>query len=254
MNAHLRVPRPMRTYAQRRCSCGGVIGPTRECEACRARRLAASGGLERAPTAGRSDPTSSLGGSRGPGHDFGSIAVGKQPGVAHGPGGPNKFEDCPPAWKPKATAAQRLGASWVANAITGLSNLPTPIPVPVTALLNRHFHTTYDKDIRKIVGHYRQISAAINAAIDFQCETECGKDEHAYVWSVWTDLHLCPLWFAAGPRSQANTIVHEVAHDAAGRDDEAYLWEEAKYKTLSVDDAIDNADSYSHFAEEAAGP
>ncbi|MFN2466997.1 MAG: M35 family metallo-endopeptidase [Gaiellaceae bacterium] len=193
------------------------------------------------------------GAPRGHGHDFAAIGVEKKPGVAHGPGGTNKFEDCPPAWKTKADAAAQLGASWVANVITGLSSLPTPLPAPVAALLNRHFHTTYDKDIRKIVGHYRQINAAINSAIDFECETECDKDVHAYVYSVWTDVHICPLWFKAGPSSQANTIVHELAHDVAGRDDEAYIWE-PKYKTLSVDDAIDNADSYSHFAQEAFGP
>jgi hypothetical protein len=186
-------------------------------------------------------------------HDFGAIGVERKPGVAHGPGGTNKFEDCPPAWKPMADAAARRGASWVANAINGLSSLPTPIPAPVAALLNRHFHTTYDKDIRKIVGHYRQIDAAINSAIDFECETECKPNWHAYVYTVWSDVHLCPLWFKAGASSQATTIVHELAHDAAGRDDEAYIWE-PKYKTLSVDDAMDNADSYAHFAREAFGP
>lgn len=228
-----RAPEPAQP---RRCSCGGVVGPSGECDACRRRRLAAKG----APAGGS-------------GHDFGAVDVERQPGVAHGPGATNKFEDCPPAWKPTADAAARVGASWVANAINGLSNLPSPIPAPVAALLNRHFHTTFDKDIRKIVGHFRQINTAINSAIDFECEKECDKNVHAYVYSVWTDVHLCPLWFKASAKSQANTIVHELAHDAADRDDEAYIWE-PKYKTLSVDDAMDNADSYSHFAEEAFGP
>ena len=235
-------PAPSRTPpgSGRRCSCGGLTGPDGLCDRCRRARRAQGA----APTAA---------GARF-GHDFGCVSVEKRPGVAHGPGGPtNEFEDYPPAWQPEANAAQRLGASWVANVINGISNLPAPIPATVSALLDRHFHTTYDKDIRKIVGHYRQISDAINSAIDFECETECDNNVHAYVYGVWTDVHLCPLWFKAGPKSQANTIVHELAHDAADRDDEAYIWE-AEYKTLSVDDAMDNADSYSHFAEEAYGP
>jgi hypothetical protein len=141
----------------------------------------------------------------------------------------------------------------VANVITGLSNLPRPIPPRVAALLNRHFHTTFSGDIRKIVGHFNEIYSAMNAAIDFECETSCGPREAAYVYSVWTDLHLCPVWYNLSPNGQTNVIIHELAHDAANRDDEAYIWE-ASYATLSVDDAIDNADSYSNFAEEAMTP
>jgi len=250
-----RTPPPASGARARRCACGGIVGPMGECDACRRRRLAGSARSRTlaaaravaAPPAGRRH----VDGRR---HDFSAIGIEKKPGVAHGPGGPtNSFEDCPLAWKTKANAAARLGASWVENVINGLSSLPTPIPAPVATLLNRHFHTTYDKDIRKILGHYRQIGAALNSKIDFECETECDDNVHAYVYTIWTDVHLCPLWFKAGPRSQANTIVHELAHDAAGRDDEAYIWQ-PKYRTLSVDDAMDNADSYSHFAEEAAGP
>jgi hypothetical protein len=174
--------------------------------------------------------------------------------VTHGPGGAaDSFEDCPPAWHTRANAAAARGRTWVANVVNGLSLLPKPIPVPVAALLMKHFHTTYDKDIATILRHYRTINAALNAEIDFECETECDDNTVAYVYTVWTDVHLCPQWFSSGSAAQANAVVHELAHDAAGRDDEAYAWE-PKYNTLSVDDAIDNADSYSHFAQEAFGP
>jgi hypothetical protein len=165
----------------------------------------------------------------------------------------NSFEDCPTDWQTKANDALARGRPWVANVITGLSNLPSPIPPRVAALLNRHFHTTFSGDIRKIVGHFNEIYSAMNAAIDFECETSCGPREAAYVYSVWTDLHLCPVWYNLSPNGQTNLIIHELAHDAANRDDEAYIWE-ASYATLSVDDAIDNADSYSNFAEEAMTP
>ncbi len=162
----------------------------------------------------------------------------------------NDFEDCPAAWQKKANAALAIARPWVSNVIVGLSNLPNPIPAPVSALLNRHFHTVDRGNIRKIVGHYNDIAAALNSPIDFECETECDKDVAAYVYNIWTDVHLCPVWHSQTPRKQANTIIHELAHDAAGRDDEAYVWQ-PKYAKLSAEDAIDNADSYSSFAEEA---
>lgn len=165
----------------------------------------------------------------------------------------NSFEDCPADWQKKANEALVRGRIWVENVITGLSNLPNPIPPPVAALLNRHFHTTYSGDIKKIVGHFYQIYNAMNASIDFECETDCDARVAAYVYTVWTDLHLCPVWHNQSPNGQTNTIIHELAHDAADRDDEAYIWQSA-YATLSVDDAIDNADSYSNFAEEAMNP
>ena len=234
--------------APRRCTCGGVIGPTGECEACRAKRLApsrASEGLgrrrERAPTTARR------------GHDFGAISVERKPGIAHGPAGPrNEFDDCPSDWQTRANAAQRRGARWVDNAIVGLSNLPAPIPAPVEGLLQTHFHTSWDRDLRKIVSRYLKISRALSSSIGFECETECDPGVRAYVYSVWTDVHLCPDWFNAGPADRAKSVVHELAHDAADCDDNAYFWE-AKYNRLSVDEAMDNADSYAVFAREAFG-
>jgi hypothetical protein len=179
----------------------------------------------------------------------------RQNGVVHGPpGGANRFDDCPKQWKTAANAAQNLGSSWLGNVVNGLSTLPTPIPAPVAKLLTKHFHTTYDKDLAKVTARYKKLDAAIRQSIDFQCETSCDPGVRAYVYSLWSDLHLCPDWFAAGSEQQARTVVHELAHDVVGCDDNAYAWETAKYKNMSVGDAIDNADSYAHFAWEASKP
>ncbi len=172
--------------------------------------------------------------------------------MAKASGGPaNDYEDCPVDWKKKAESALATGRPWISNVITGLVNLPSPIPAPVATLLNRHFHTTNRDDIKEIIEHYNDIYSAINSSIDFECETSCDDNVAAYVYRVWTDLHLCPIWYSLSDRKKANIIIHELAHDAAGRDDEAYIWE-AKYNTLSSEDAIDNADSYSNFADEAS--
>lgn len=218
---------------QRRCTCGGIAGPTGECEQCRRRRL---------QNAGRDSA---------PAHSFGRVEARSPRRSVRVPSGPaNSFEDCPIDWQRQANAAVELGRRWVANVLMGLSSLPSPIPAPVANLLNRHFHTTYSGDIRTMVRIFDKIYKALNAEIDFECETSCDDNVAAYVYAIWTDVHLCPIWYGQSARGKANTIVHELAHDAAGRDDKAYVWE-AKYARLSVDEALDNADSYSNFAEEA---
>ena len=188
-------------------------------------------------------------------HDFGSISAERKDGVVHGPpGGANRFADCPAQWKPAANAAQKLGSSWLDNVVNGLTTLPKPIPGPVANLLTKHFHTTLDKDLAKITGRFKQLNAAINKSIDFQCETSCDPDVVAYVYSIWSDLHLCPYWFHSGAELQASSVIHELAHDVVGCDDNAYEWETAKYRNMSVSDAIDNANSYAHFAWDASKP
>jgi hypothetical protein len=100
----------------------------------------------------------------------------RKDGVVHGPAGTaNRFDDCPANWKPVANAAQALGASWVGNVVTGLGALPSPLPARVSALLTTHFHTTYDKDIAKILERFRKLNTAIKQSIDFQCESSCDK-------------------------------------------------------------------------------
>jgi hypothetical protein len=179
----------------------------------------------------------------------------RKDGTVHGPAGTaNRFDDCPANWKPVANAAQALGANWVGNVVTGLGALPSPLPTRVSALLTTHFHTTYDKDIAKILERFRKLNTAIKQSIDFQCESSCDQNVLAYVYSVWSDLHVCPYWFGSAADLRASTVIHELAHDVVGCDDNAYEWESAKYARLSVSDAMNNADSYAHFAWDASKP
>jgi hypothetical protein len=194
------------------------------------------------------------------GHDFsrthvysGTKAV-KSPRAAKVPTAPvNKFEDCPKDWQTKAEAGLVLARRWVANVVTGLANLPYPFPAPVANLLNRHFHITGRGYVYEVRRHFNTIYSALNSSIDFECEKKCDDNVAAYVYAIWSDVHLCPVWYSLSPAERANTIIHEIAHDAANRDDEAYIWESG-YSKLSVEDAIDNADSYSNFAQDAYGP
>ncbi len=49
-------------------------------------------------------------------------------------------------------------------------------------------------------------------------------------------------------RRYGEILLHEVSHDAAGTDDEEYYYPSRTTTTLSVSDALDNADSYESFA------
>src|SRR4051794_2083816 len=151
--------------APRRCACGGIVGPTGECSACRAKRLAKDA---RASAAAPAAPM----GTRG--HDFARVGVERKDGGVHGPAGTaNHWDDCPAAWRTRATAAQAQGATWVDGVVTGLSHLPKPIPAPVGALLLHHFHTTLDKDIQTIVSRFQKIQTAIHSSLNFECEKSC---------------------------------------------------------------------------------
>ncbi|MEZ2295998.1 M35 family metallo-endopeptidase [Variovorax sp. RCC_210] len=208
-----------------------------------------------APAPSSSPPTSCACGGSCPRCGAKKEAGERKNGVVHGPAGTaNRFDDCPANWKPVANAAQTLGASWLGNVVTGLGALPSPLPARVSALLTTHFHTTYDKDIAKILERFKKLNTAIKQSIDFQCESSCDKNVLAYVYSVWSDLHVCPYWFGSAPDLQASTVIHELAHDVVGCDDNAYEWESAKYAKMSVSDAMNNADSYAHFAWDASKP
>ena len=74
----------------------------------------------------------------------------------------------------------------------------------------------------------------------------------AYVYHIWTDIHLCMSTLRGMPNKQiAGIIVHEFSHYAAGTDDNQYYFYSgvgSAPSSLSVADAIDNADSYEGFS------
>jgi hypothetical protein len=58
------------------------------------------------------------------------------------------------------------------------------------------------------------------------------------------DVNLCPFFFScSNALIRPTTIVHEVAHQYPGAEDNAYE-DRPAYATLSASDAMDNADSY----------
>src|SRR5882672_4210541 len=148
---------------QRQCNCGRHTIGGGECSACSKKRGAVQHAAVSSERAGGfvNTPGQSAETTRSLAPDWSQIPTRSSRRDVEVPAAPtNSFEDCPADWKTKANEALARGRPWVSNVITGLSNLPDPIPAPVARLLNRHFHTTWREDIRKIVGHFNTIYSA----------------------------------------------------------------------------------------------
>ncbi len=145
-------------------------------------------------------------------------------------------------------------ATMIAAAVTrarelldnAIAKLGSPSDPRVSAALQANFHSTESKVVTEVLSKLQTIRAAFNGTIPIEVESE--GDARAYVYVIWSDIHLCPPWFAdSDPDGRARTIIHECSHKYTGTDDEAYHWDTANYANLSVKDALDNADSYAWF-------
>jgi len=120
-----------------------------------------------------------------------------------------------------------------------------------TAFLNANFHTTDADAISKIKGVYNKVKTAFSGTIPVEVEAD-DSSAVAYVYRIWSDIHLCAPWFGQAADKRAGTIVHEMTHKYAGTDDNAYHYQ-STFPTLSVKDAVNNADSYQWFCLDLVG-
>ena len=128
------------------------------------------------------------------------------------------------------------------NALAQIASPGTP---KVSTALQSNFHSTEAKVSTEVQQKLQRIRNAFNGTIPVEVESE--GTARAYVYVIWSDIHLCPPWFAdSSADGRARTIIHECSHKYTGTDDKAYHWD-PKYQSLSVKDALDNADSYAWF-------
>jgi Lysine-specific metallo-endopeptidase len=146
-----------------------------------------------------------------------------------------------------AQAAMISAAVTRARAIldNAVGKIGSPTDPKVAAALQANFHSTDAKVVTEVASKLSRIRSAFSGTIPVEVESE--GTARAYVYVIWSDIHLCPPWFAdADPDGRARTIIHECSHKYTGTDDKAYHWD-GKYQTLSTKDALDNADSYAWF-------
>lgn len=152
-----------------------------------------------------------------------------------------RMEDENDAQAAMISAAVTRARAMLDNAIGKIGS-----PSAVSTALNANFHSTEDKTVAKVQGDLQRIRNAFDGTIPIEVEDE--GTARAYVYVIWSDIHLCPPWFADGDAdNRARTIIHECSHKYCGTDDKAYHWDTDKYANLSVKDALNNADSYSWF-------
>jgi hypothetical protein len=145
----------------------------------------------------------------------------------------------------EAQAGVILAAVTRARALldNAIGKLATPAAPQVAAALTANFHSTEAKVVAEVLSKLQRIRAAFDGTIPIEVESE--GTARAYVYRIWSDIHLCPPWFAdPDADARARTIIHECSHKYTGTDDKAYHWDSAKYGSLSVKDALNNADSY----------
>jgi hypothetical protein len=205
------------------------------------------------------------------GHNFARVPILAQaPGAAGPATAPlpdikTEFDDCPKPWQDKIKETSGMARNWVNFSIGKLDEMlanPAAPAVKTQDMLKAHFRIgtggASEKvfaEVLDIRSNFVKIQAGFGGTLPFECETSCDPKYLGYIlpgpfklFRGLSDIHLCPLWFKDNLMEQVNTIIHEMAHKYAHRADRAYE-DDKKYSKLTVDEAIDNADSYSAFAE-----
>ncbi|MCB0429416.1 MAG: DUF4157 domain-containing protein [Flavobacteriales bacterium] len=167
----------------------------------------------------------------------------------------NTYNDCTAGQEAQIQGAFNDAIGHVNRATAALANAYAThprLPNIVSNGLNTHFHTTDKDDIMTIYRRFRDIQNAMQRGINFECETSCDPGVGGYVWQFlfWQvgRVHVCfNLFTNSGASTRKAIVIHEIAHRHAGVDDKAYVWQ-PNYPTLSAKDAMNNADSYAHFA------
>jgi hypothetical protein len=140
-----------------------------------------------------------------------------------------------------------------ANAITALS--ASPISASATPLFTKYFMTA-TPDTAKILSAYQKVQDKFTANdYIYECEEDCPGTELGYVYGLWSHIHLCMNHIRSwSDACIGRTMVHEFTHYYAGTDDKGYCKSGCSFaacpSSLTVSDALQNADSFACFAYE----
>jgi hypothetical protein len=154
-----------------------------------------------------------------------------------------------------AVSKARVMLDTALDALNGADSLPEKS----MAALEKNFHNVDRSSYPTRVSHLYDIREslaktrnAFDGDIPVEVEDEADGSTEGYVrdWWLWkSDIHLHPLWFSQDLTERARIIVHEACHKYDDDDDHAYYWQ-SDYASLTVKEAIDNADSYATFCRQ----
>jgi hypothetical protein len=154
-----------------------------------------------------------------------------------------------------AVSKARVMLDTAFGALNGVDSLPEKSMAALAANfhnVDRSSHPTRVSHLYDIRESLAKTRKAFDGDIPIEVEDAPDANTEGYVrdWWLWkSDIHLHPLWFSQGLTERARIIVHEACHKYDNDDDHAYYWESA-YASLTVEEAIDNADSYATFCRD----
>ena len=111
--------------------------------------------------------------------------------------------------------------------------------------VHRYFDPPRLSFMREIRAGLRAIASAYAGAVPIEVEHEQEGNVKAYVYRIWTDIHLNPAWFRISDVDQrAKTLIHEAAHKYLDINRDTYRWDTAAYAALTTEQALENADCF----------
>ena len=152
--------------------------------------------------------------------------------------------------KPHIWPADHMAKTMVNNGIAALT--ASPVTAATNSVLDKHFNSHSSSTVSSVLAVLRSIKAAFDSDdYTYECEDDC-DDANAYVYGVWSDIHLCMNRLRGRDnKGIAAIIVHESSHYYGGTDDNVYYFSfgaGTAPASLSASDAVENADSYEGFA------
>ena len=185
------------------------------------------------------------------------------PGAPSVPPGPApETEHCDPTKASMLVSHLNDARIWVNDAEPKISAFAAGTASPsvsriVSKALTANFHTTSPADVAVIATNFRRLKAALGEKFNYECASAsaCTSARAEYVTLAYVrgafafvrrlfDINVCPDWFdCSNYFKRVTALIHERAHQYPGADDRSYEFEPT-YATISVSDAIDNADSY----------
>jgi hypothetical protein len=111
--------------------------------------------------------------------------------------------------------------------------------------VHRYFDPPRLSYMREIRAGLATIASAFAGTVPIEVEHDEDGTTKAYVYRIWTDIHLNPEWFRIPDNDQrAKTLIHESAHKYLDINRDTYRWDAAAYAGLSTTEALENADCF----------
>jgi hypothetical protein len=193
--------------ADRRCACGGLIGPDGECTECKRKRQLDRRVLARTVT----------------------------------------YDECSASQQTDVAAAHGRANAMLANAIDKLTAYDGTNPPEVKTALQKHFNSSSMFVARIVKTNLVNLRGEMGRSFDPQYECQGADSGTTLAWVPWcvplADIEVYPRFFTKSLDKRASTLVHEWFHKYLCKLDVGYEHEDG-YEDQSTLRHLTNADSF----------